>query len=240
MWSFFPRQTLADSGILNGMTDYHSHILPGVDDGIPALGEAIKTLKLYEDLGIRNLWLTPHVMEDYPNRTTILRQQFSDFSNAYAHQSGTNPIKLFLAAENMLDLLFLQRFEEEDILPIIDGRHLLIETSYYNPPFGFDNLLLQIAGKGYTPVLAHPERYRYMSMCDYKELHKKKIKFQLDITAVVGAYGDEIQIKALALLKQGYYSMVGSDIHSLDSFVKWMNIPVKKSLLDSLRLLINR
>ncbi len=240
MWSFFSHRTLADSDILNGMTDYHSHILPGVDDGIPTWGEAIKTLKLYENFGIRNLWLTPHIMEDYPNRTETLRQQFSDFSRAYTLESGANSIALSLAAENMLDPLFLQRLDEDNMLPIIDGRHLLIETSYYNPPWGFDNLLMRITQKGYIPLLAHPERYRYMSMGNYKELHERGIKFQLDLTAVVGAYGEEIRKKALVLLKKGYYSIVGSDMHNFDSFVRWMNVPVKKSLLDALQLLINR
>ncbi|MCD8290244.1 MAG: capsular biosynthesis protein [Prevotella sp.] len=239
MWPFSFRQTLAESGIFQGMTDYHSHILPGVDDGISTIEEAIKTLKSYEDLGIKEVWLTPHIMEDYPNHTRDLQKRYTDIKKTYGQQSGTCKIILRLSAENMLSSLFVKRFEANDILPIIDGKHILVETSYYNPPFGFEHLLSEITGKGYIPILAHPERYHYMSMHDYKELHDKRIEFQLDYMALAGAYGGEVQAKATLLLKKGYYSIAGSDIHNLDSFEQWIKVPVKKSVVDMLRNLVN-
>lgn len=240
MWSRFSCQTLAESGILSGMTDYHSHILPGVDDGISTLEETITTLIFYEKLGIQSLWLTPHIMEDYPNKTADLRQKFCDSLTAYVQKGSTKPITLHLSSENMLDALFLQRLEEDDVLPIIDGRHLLVETSYYNPPFEFSNLLDHIICKGYVPILAHPERYRYMSIHDCKELSERGVKLQLDLTAVVGAYGKDVQEKARALLKKDYYSILGSDLHRLDAFVRWLNVPLRKDLLISLQYLMNK
>lgn len=65
MWSLFSRETIAESDILKGVTDYHSHILPGVDDGVATIEEAFELLSVYEELGMRTIWLTPHVMEDY-------------------------------------------------------------------------------------------------------------------------------------------------------------------------------
>ena len=64
------------SGILEGFTDYHSHILPGVDDGIRTLGESLDTLDCLEKLGVKSIWLTPHVMEDIPNTSEKLRERF--------------------------------------------------------------------------------------------------------------------------------------------------------------------
>ncbi len=240
MWHFSSTQTLAESGIMKGMTDYHSHILPGVDDGVSTIEEAIKALKCYEDLGIKEVWLTPHIMEDYPNQTEDLRKRSIALNKAYVQESGTGKIIMRLSAENMLSSLFVERFEEGDVLPIIDDKHILIETSYYNPPFGFDKILSQIAGKGYIPMLAHPERYHYMSMQDYEELHDKGIKFQLDYLSVVGAYGGEVQAKATTLLRKGYYSIAGSDIHHLDSFERLIRVPIKKSMINMLRNLITR
>lgn len=239
MFSSFVRQSIVDSGILQGMTDYHSHILPGVDDGVLSVEKAFELLSFYEELGIRKVWLTPHIMEDYPNKTDMLRDRFKDLFTYYTQRSK-NPMTLCLASENMIDLLFINRLNEDDLLPIIDSKTLLVETSYYIPPFNFIKQLQQIIHRGYTPVLAHPERYHYLSrMKEYEELYYAGIRLQLDMASIAGAYGDNVRCKALALLQNGYYSLVGTDTHNLESFIKWINIPVKKTVLKSLRYIMN-
>lgn len=129
-WPFQRKQTLAESRILRGMTDYHSHLLPGVDDGVQTVEESLEILRLYEQLGIREVWFTPHIMEDIPNTTAGLRSRFEQFQKSY-----TGNIRLHLAAEYMLDNLFKERLAHRDLLPIgEEGDHLLVETSYFNPP----------------------------------------------------------------------------------------------------------
>lgn len=239
MWSLFSRQTIAESGILDGMTDYHSHILPGVDDGIQTFEKALEILTLYEELGIRKVWLTPHIMEDYPNRTNGLRERFNELS-AYYIRSSKAPVTLFLASENMIDSLFMHRLNKDDLLPIIDSQHLLVETSYYIPPFNLIKLLEQIIYKGYTPILAHPERYYYLSnIHEYEDFCSVGVRLQLDLASIVGVYGEDVRRKALTLIQKGYYSLVGTDIHDHKSFVEWINIPVKKKILKSLSCLTN-
>lgn len=82
--------------MFGGFTDWHSHILPGVDDGINTLAESLEVLKRYEEIGVVKVWLTPHVMEDFPNTPEGLRETFDILRNAY---SGN--IELCLASENM-------------------------------------------------------------------------------------------------------------------------------------------
>ena len=48
------------------ITDYHSHVLPGVDDGIRNIEEALSALERLNKEGVEALWLTPHIMEDSP------------------------------------------------------------------------------------------------------------------------------------------------------------------------------
>lgn len=74
-WTFWKRskRTLATSGLLRDLTDCHSHLLPGVDDGVRSLDESLQILADMESAGIRKVWLTPHVMEDMPNTTERLR-----------------------------------------------------------------------------------------------------------------------------------------------------------------------
>ena len=74
-WSFKRKvPSLREAGLLEGITDWHSHILPGVDDGFKEISDSLKALREMEKLGVKHLWLTPHVMEDTPNETKALRQ----------------------------------------------------------------------------------------------------------------------------------------------------------------------
>ena len=231
MWSFRKRILLKDSGIFKGFTDWHSHILPGVDDGVQTMEEALEILRLYELLGMKSVWLTPHIMEDMPNTTAHLRERFAELQTAY-----TGPINLHLAAENMLDNLFEERLEENDLLPLGEnGDHLLVETSYFSPPMGLNNILLRIKTKGYYPVLAHPERYIYMGESDYRQLKKIGVKFQLNLPSIAGMYGNRIKKRAMRLLSEKAIACTGTDIHSYDVFQKFISAGVTgnvQKLLD--------
>lgn len=210
MW-FRKRQTLEESGFFRGFTDWHCHILPGVDDGVQTMDESLQILAEYERLGVKEVWFTPHIMEDIPNTTEKLRERFAELKTTY---QGT--VLLHLASENMLDNLFEERLEKNDLLPIgKDGKHLLVETSYFNPPMGLNNILLRIKAKGYYPVLAHPERYLYMNESDYQRLKSMNIQFQLNHFSFFGLYGKEVQGRAKMLQKQGLYEYIGTDLHRI-------------------------
>lgn len=200
-----------DSGLLVGFCDYHCHLLPGVDDGVQEVQETMEILGLWEETGVKEVWLTPHIMEDVPNKPAILAQQFAELSSIY---QGT--IALYLAAENMMDSLFQDRLVARDLLPIgKEGKHLLVETSYYNPPMNIEWLIDQVKENGYTPILAHPERYQYMGLEDYVKWKKMGVLLQLNVPSLVGAYGPEVQWKAEKLLEKGMYDFCGTDIHSI-------------------------
>ncbi len=202
---------------LAGYTDHHSHILFGVDDGVKTLEVSLEVLRKYEEIGIAEVWCTPHIMEDIPNTTEGLRARFAELQTAY-----TGPIKLHLAAEYMMDQLFDERLGHQDLLPLgDDGNHLLVETSYYNPPIGMHDTLRCIKTKGYFPVLAHPERYVYMDKKDYRTLKEMEIKFQLNLSSLAGGYGETAEKKAHWLLKKGFYDLSGSDLHSLRNIQFW-------------------
>ena len=81
-----------------GAADHHSHILPGVDDGVETMDEALRILATYEAMGIKELWLTPHIMEDIPNTPEKLKARFAQLQAAYKGN-----IALHLAAEYMID-----------------------------------------------------------------------------------------------------------------------------------------
>lgn len=231
MWPFKSTKTLEKAEIFNNFTDWHSHILPGVDDGIKDMESALEVLKTYEENGVKRIWLTPHIMEDIPNTTDELKEKFEELKKAY---SGN--IELHLAAENMLDNLFESRLKENDLLPIGNEKnHLLVETSYFNPPMGMNEIISSIFSAGYFPVLAHPERYVYMDKNMYKRLHDNGVIFQMNLISIVGGFGETARKKAEWLLDNNMIAMLGTDIHRLRSTMGWLqHAPKKNKYIDIL------
>lgn len=208
---FRKRRSIASSLLLQGAEDRHCHVLFGVDDGIATLEDSLKVLEYDETVGVSDVWCTPHIMEDVPNTTEGLRQRFAELQQAY-----TGPIRLHLAAEYMLDNLFEERLKSGDLLTMGEDT-ILVETSTWNPPTNFRWTLKEIMKAGFHPLLAHPERYRYLEMKDYAELIKMGVKFQLNLGSLTGYYGEGTAKKAKTILKNGWYSHYGSDCHRLSS-----------------------
>lgn len=211
MWPFRTKQSLLGSGVLRGWTDWHCHLLPGVDDGVQKKEKTLAYLSVYAEMGVLDVWFTPHIMEDYPNTAGALLSRLDEVQKAYK-----GPVRLHLAAEYMLDNLFEQRLQEGDLLTLPDD-YLLVETSYFTPPYDFWGLVERIQAKGYRPLLAHPERYVYMGEKEYRKLQQKGVAFQLNLPSLCGLYGPAARSKSLALLKAGAYQRCGSDLHRLSS-----------------------
>lgn len=222
---------------LNGIIDWHSHILPGVDDGVQNIEDSLAILADYEKVGIKQVWLTPHIMEDMPNTTDNLMREFDALLSVYRGN-----IILRLASENMMDSLFDERLAANDFLPIGE-RHemLLVETSYFNAPLRFEENFEKIKGLGYYPLLAHPERYYYIdTLKDYKRLKEMGVRFQLNLLSLEGAYGPVAKEKSHELLKHGMYDAFGSDLHRHRQFEYLKNLTLPKKLLTRLQEIVER
>lgn len=208
MLSLFQRKTsLVESGLLKGAVDNHSHILYGVDDGVKRQEDSLAILQYLEEQGVREVWCTPHVMEDVPNTTEALRARFEELQAVY-----TGGITLRLAAEYMIDNLFEERLSDRDLME--HGRDtVLVETSTVAPPLHLWSILERMLSSGYRPLIAHPERYRYMERKDFQRLRDMGCLLQLNLPSIAGFYGSYAQHNAQLLLDKGLYCMVGSDCH---------------------------
>ena len=204
---FNRRHSLVESGLLRGAVDQHSHILYGLDDGVKKQEDSLAILRWLEEQGVSEVWFTPHVMEDVPNTTEGIRARFEELKAVY-----DGGLQLHLAAEYMIDTLFEERLEKRDLLE--HGEEVvLVETSAIAPPINLWNVLEQMLKAGYRPLIAHPERYRYMEPSDYKELHNMGCYLQMNLPSIVGFYGESARQRAQYLLDKGWYRMVGSDCH---------------------------
>ena len=231
MWLISNKTLVKDSGLFENFCDCHSHLLPAVDDGVGEADESFYILEQLELLGVKTVWLTPHVMEDIPNTTSDLKNRFKSFQKSY-----TGQLDLRLGAENMLDSLFLKRLDACDFLQLgMTGKHLLVETSYYNPPIDMEGMVKKIQEAGYTLVLAHPERYQYMDMRLYGNWKKAGVLFQLNVPSLVGAYGIEAQKKAEGLLDKGMYDCCGTDTHSARHIDYMLHCKISKKAVKAVK-----
>lgn len=203
------KKSLLKSGLLVGMTDVHSHLLPGVDDGIQTWSEALVALSYLEkEIGVERIFLTPHIMGDLiDNNRAKLIERFVSLESVYRGH-----ISIRLSGEYMLDAGFCRHLA--DGLLAMNDNHVLVETSYLSAPPEMENLLYELSISGYTPVIAHPERYVYMSDNDRYLLKDRGCKFQLNLMSLAGTYGKGTSRCALELLKGGFYDFVGSDFHN--------------------------
>ena len=204
---FNRRRSLLESGLLKGAVDQHSHILYGLDDGVKTQEDSLAILRFLEEQGVSEVWFTPHVMEDVPNTTEGIRARFEELKSVY--RGG---LRFHLAAEYMIDTLFEERLAARDLLTHGNDT-VLVETSAVAPPINLWEVLEKMRKAGYRPLIAHPERYRYMDKADYKRLHDMGCVLQMNLPSIVGFYGESARERALDLLDKGWYSMVGSDCH---------------------------
>lgn len=220
-----------------GACDVHCHLLPGVDDGFPSLEKSLYALKRLEEHGVKKMILTPHFMSDYPkNNRESIAAEFVAFKEEAKESCG---IEFRLAGEYMLDKGFPNHFKQGLLTLDSGGKHVLCETSYmmYDPDYA--DMLYDIMCDDFQPVIAHPERYEYAGKNVYMNWKEKMYMFQLNLLSLAGAYGEPARRKAHYLLNEGVYDYVGSDMHNLDSFRRFISeIRLNKKELQQLELLI--
>ena len=194
-------------------TDIHSHLIPGIDDGAVDMEESLNLLHRLQEIGYRRIVTTPHVMADsYRNSSQAIREGCRILRQA-AQNQGIE-MEISAAAEYYMDEELLRRVKAKDILTVGEG-YLLFETSYYSHPLYLEQNVYEIAASGYRPLMAHPERYRYVREPErfYGRLRELGVVFQVNINSFGGHYGDDARKKAYWLAEKGWITFLGSDLH---------------------------
>ena len=206
--------------IFQGACDVHCHLLPGVDDGFQTAEKSLQALQKLEQRGVGKMILTPHFMKDYPDN---VRESISAKFEAFkAEASKVSMIELRLGGEYMLDARFLERHRQGFLTLDRAGDYVLCETSYLMYEPNVTEMLYEIMLDGKVPVIAHPERYEYAVKDNYLRWKDKRYKFQLNLLSLAGTYGKPAAVRADYLLKNGMYDYVGSDMHGLDNFRRFL------------------
>ena len=212
MFSFFKKKYQPKRGPVLSV-DIHSHFIPGVDDGSQSMEESLTLLKGMSDLGYKKVITTPHIMVDaYKNTPEIIKSGLADVQRVLV-QEGID-IEIDAAAEYYLDDGFLPLLEQGNLMPVSDT-YLLFETSYISKPLQLEEMIFEIGAAGYTPLMAHPERYRYIRNPEkeYTRLKDLGVKFQVNLNSFGGHYGKSAQTLVGYLKEKGMIDFLGSDVH---------------------------
>lgn len=198
--------------------DIHSHLLPGLDDGVQSFEQAEVIIERFRRLGYTRLITTPHIISDlYRNTPESILGKLAELRQYL--QEKNIPMAIDAAAEYYLDEALFDMLRKN--IPLLtfgtDLKYLLFETNFLNEPFTLKDFIFQATSQGYTLVMAHPERYAYLqnAMDKAEDLINRGVLFQVNISSLTGYYSKGAQVMATKLIDKGWVHFLGSDCHHL-------------------------
>lgn len=212
----------------------HSHLLPGLDDGVVSLEKSKEVILRLQSLGYSKLITTPHIMSDsYRNSPETILPALEQLKS-YLVNEGVG-INISAAAEYYLDDSLMTLMSSNDQLLTFGSGHFLFETNYLSEPYALKDFIFKATSKGYRPILAHPERYQYMTLEKAEDIMNRGVILQVNMLSLSGFYGKPIQKMAEKLIEKKWIGVLGSDCHSIlhaQALDQVLNAPAFKKALD--------
>lgn len=197
-------------------TDCHCHILPGLDDGARTLEESVFLAGKLAEWGYGRVVCTSHRTARYRNTPSTVTAACELLREELKRQ-GID-LELVPSMEYRLVPETWPDVWECGWLMPWEGNHILVELPIHDPTKIGDLIpaaeIRRLAAEGYQPVLAHPERYLYLEMDDYRALREAGAQFQRNLGSLEGLYGEAVSVRAEALEAFGVYEWTGSDLHN--------------------------
>ena len=212
MFSFFKRKykNLYPINFESVVCDMHSHLIAGVDDGSPDLETSVQIVKNLQSLGFEKVITTPHIMYDfYRNTPEIILGGLKDLQDELKKQYVD--VEVLAAAEYYIDYDFEAKVDSGEKFLTMGNNQLLIETSFISAPPNFENTIFKLQLAGYKLILAHPERYGFMTFEDLQTYKTRSLSLQLNLLSLLGYYGPPAQSMAEKLIQNKMVDYIGTD-----------------------------
>ncbi|MCF7822924.1 MAG: hypothetical protein K9N35_02020 [Candidatus Marinimicrobia bacterium] len=200
------------------MIDIHNHILPAVDDGAQDLETAFAMLQEAVGQGVEQIVLTPHLYEaDIVNGTGEWKKKIDHASDLLFGlvEKHSLPIKIVVAAEVRYQELMPVILDELKV--ILGGKYVLLEFPFQIVPKNLTRIIYEITVKGFTPIIAHPERIKpwQNDPGSMEELLNMGCPFQVDIGSFLGKLGPSAEKLSKLLIERDAIHIAGSDSHGI-------------------------
>jgi tyrosine-protein phosphatase YwqE len=196
--------------------DFHSHILPGIDDGATDIDNAVELVSAMKGWGFEKITCTPHINALYPNKPSDIERAFDALQSALEERHIDIPLTMS-AEYRLVPETWPEVLEKNWIMPIED-RYILTELPISKPEEMRDIKPLEefrkLISMGLTPILPHPERYFYLTEQELSDILDAGGKIQCNYGSYAGLYGEEVRQRAVALQDKGMVSFYGTDLHN--------------------------
>lgn len=212
------RTSLTKHGVPR-VIDFHSHLIPGVDDGASDLAQTRSALELLRAQGVRTVIMTPHMRGSLTIRTEEAAEYLARIDQAWEQVRTLRDAEFpDLRVERGMEVML-----DNPTLDLSDPRVRLAGTGFVLLEFPFMTIppnavaaLFQVKMAGWTPVIAHPERYANLdeSLADVEEWCRIGAFLQVNSGSLLGRYGSREKGIAWALLERGLAHYLSSDYHA--------------------------
>jgi protein-tyrosine phosphatase len=199
------------------MIDIHSHILPGVDDGVKTEDDAVEFARMAEADGITTIVATPHCKEGFYFNDREKVHKEVDRLRARLSAEGLG-IRLEPGAEVHICPDLVQRVADGRAPTLLDnGRTLLLELSLSQYPVELENLVFELKLAGLEVVFAHPERIRYFQddLSRYEAVVHQGAVGQITTGSLLGVFGSEIAEVSEEMMVKGLVHVLATDAHNV-------------------------
>lgn len=202
------------------MIDIHTHILPGVDDGLQDIGDAVLMAEDAAAQGVTVMVATPHLYwAGRPALSVAQIREGTEALNALVQAKGI-PVEILPGCEIPLEADLLERLERGERVSLGDsGQAVLVEPSWEAwLPFG-KAVVQSLLDTGWTVVLAHPERYAYFQrqLSLLEELVQMGVHLQVTTSSLIPGRASPATARcAYELMERRLVSVVASDCHGVN------------------------
>lgn len=216
-----------ESRSVTEILDVHSHILPGIDDGAPSGKMSVEMLRTASEQGIRRIIATPHYSAFFQNTDPGRIRGLCRGLNRKAVKEGI-PCRVYPGQEIMYSENALERLNRGELLTMAGSRYILIE---FEPsvPYSFIYMAIRnCATQGYSPILAHVERYRSVyAPGKAQELIEQGAHLQMNFRSIAGRWNDDTARWCRKMLKQKNIHFLGTDMHNMTTRTPDVTRPLK-------------
>ena len=192
------------------MIDLHTHCLPGVDDGARSVEESLKLLEALKKASFHTVFLTPHVS----SKRMLLGQKETIETAFHALKQAVKDAKLdlelYLGSE--FDAHSKTHRELEEGFTLHQSPYVLLDLTYAE--HSYEEVLYTLSVLGYKVILAHVERYGFLSLKELAALKQVKgIYCQLNVLSLLKKAPSKHHKRAKQCLKAGLIDVIGTDTH---------------------------
>lgn len=197
------------------MLDLHTHIIPGIDDGSKNMNDTIEMLKNAKAAGYTGVVATPHYIEgSYASNNADKFKLINDIKEEIKVQNIE--LDIYIGNEVFITDSIENLLSSGKIYSINNSKYILIELPMTGGSNGLQSCIFKLFSLGYTPIIAHPERYSFVQkdpnkLIDYID---QGVLFQLNSGSLFGHYGKTAQKAARILLKHDMIQLIATDTHS--------------------------